>query len=57
MAKYYTYNSGVEAKHLHLGNLVHDYKNPNDLEPYIEKAYTEFVSSRCLSSVLLTPDD
>jgi hypothetical protein len=38
---YYTYNEGVEAKHLHLGNLVHDYKNPNEYEPYVEKSYTE----------------
>jgi hypothetical protein len=38
---YVTYNSGQEAKHLHLGNLVHDFKNPNSLDPYVEKAYTE----------------
>ena len=41
MATYFTYNEGVEAKHLHLGNLVHDYKHPNEYEPYIDKAYTE----------------
>ncbi|CAG8971582.1 hypothetical protein HYALB_00009231 [Hymenoscyphus albidus] len=40
-ATYYTYNSGVECKHLHLGNLVHDFKLPTSLEPYEEKAYTD----------------
>lgn len=40
-ATYITYNEGQEAKHLHLGNLVHDFKNPNEYEPYVEKAYTE----------------
>lgn len=38
---YVTYNKGLDAKHLHLGNLVHDFKDPINLEPYIEKAYTE----------------
>jgi hypothetical protein len=38
---YVTYNEGLEAKHLHLGNLVHDYHNPNALDPHVEKAYTE----------------
>lgn len=38
---YVTYNEGVEAKHLHLGNLVHDYTKPNSLDPYVEKSYTE----------------
>jgi hypothetical protein len=38
---YFTYNSGIEAKHLHLGNLVHDFKLPDLYEPHVEKAYTE----------------
>jgi hypothetical protein len=38
---YITYNEGVDAKHLHLGNLVHDYNHPIYLEPYVEKAYAE----------------
>jgi len=38
---YVTYNEGVDAKHLHLGNLVHDYLNPRELDPYVEKSYTE----------------
>jgi len=38
---YVTYNEGIEAKHLHLGNLVHDYLNPIDLDPYVEKSYTD----------------
>ncbi|RDW68171.1 hypothetical protein BP6252_09567 [Coleophoma cylindrospora] len=43
MAKvtYVTYNEGLVAKHLHLGNLVHDFKHPKNLEPYIEKSYTD----------------
>jgi len=43
MAKitYVTYNEGLEAKRLHLGNLVHDFKDPKNLEPYVEKAYTD----------------
>jgi hypothetical protein len=40
---YFTYNEGLEAKHLHLGNLVHDYRKPNSLDPYVETAYTEWV--------------
>jgi hypothetical protein len=45
MAKitYVTYNEGLEAKRLHLGNLVHDFKGPKNFEPYVEKAYTEWV--------------
>jgi hypothetical protein len=46
---YVTYNEGLEAKRLHLGNLVHDFKRPNFFEPYVEKAYTEWV-------YLQTPD-
>jgi len=38
---YITYDHGIDAKHLHLGNLVHDFKHPKDYEPYVEKAYTE----------------
>jgi len=38
---YITYNEGQEAKHLHLGNLVHDYNHPNANDPYVEKAYTD----------------
>ncbi|KAH8588980.1 hypothetical protein B0O99DRAFT_600351 [Bisporella sp. PMI_857] len=38
---YITYNEGVDAKHLHLGNLVHDYNHPIYLEPYVEKAYAD----------------
>jgi hypothetical protein len=38
---YVTYAEGQEAKHLHLGNLSHDLKNPNEYDPYIEKSYTE----------------
>jgi hypothetical protein len=38
---YFTYNEGLEAKHLHLGNLVHDYKHPNTLDPFVETTYTE----------------
>jgi hypothetical protein len=38
---YFTYNSGIEAKRLHLGNLVHDFKLPDLYEPHVEKAYTE----------------
>jgi hypothetical protein len=38
---YVTYNEGLEAKHLRLGNLVHDYRNPNSLDPHVEKAYNE----------------
>jgi len=38
---YFTYNEGLEAKKLHLGNLVHDYRQPNSFDPYVETAYTE----------------
>jgi hypothetical protein len=38
---YITYNAGIDGKHLHLGNLVHDFKNPSFYEPHVEKAYTE----------------
>ncbi|KAG9232813.1 hypothetical protein BJ875DRAFT_465813 [Amylocarpus encephaloides] len=38
---YVTYNEGIDSRHLHLGNLVHDYQHPRALEPYIEKAYTD----------------
>jgi len=34
-------SSGLDAKHLHLGNLVHDFKNPILYDPHVEKAYTE----------------
>ena len=40
-ATYITYNQGLDAKHLHLGNLVHDFKNPKFFDPYVEAAYTE----------------
>ena len=40
-ATYITYNEGLQVKHLHLGNLVHDFKVPNSLDPYEETAYTE----------------
>lgn len=40
---YVTYNSGLDSKHLHLGNLVHDFKNPANLDPYEEKSYTEYL--------------
>ncbi|KAG9245691.1 hypothetical protein BJ878DRAFT_574667 [Calycina marina] len=38
---YVTYNEGLEAKHLHLGNLVHDFQDPNSFDPYIEKGYVD----------------
>ena len=38
---YITYNEGLEAKHLHLGNLVHDFNDPKSFDPYVETAYTE----------------
>ncbi|CZT11257.1 uncharacterized protein RCO7_09949 [Rhynchosporium graminicola] len=44
-ATYITYNAGVDAKHLHLGNLVHDFKNPSFYEPHIEKAYPDIQDS------------
>ncbi|KAL2070211.1 hypothetical protein VTL71DRAFT_13237 [Oculimacula yallundae] len=44
-ATYITYNAGIDAKHLHLGNLVHDFKNPSFYEPYVEKAYTDIQDS------------
>jgi hypothetical protein len=45
MAKvtYVTYNEGIDSKRLHLGNLVHDFKDPKNLDPYVEKTYTEWV--------------
>jgi len=58
---YVTYNEGLDAKHLHLGNLVHDFKDPKNLEPYVEKAYTditepapEWARSRTLENFALT---
>lgn len=39
---YIPYSEGQEAKHLHLGNLVHDFQNPNYHDPHVEKAYTEY---------------
>ncbi|EKD14930.1 hypothetical protein MBM_06691 [Drepanopeziza brunnea f. sp. 'multigermtubi' MB_m1] len=42
---YVTYNAGIDGKHLHLGNLVHDYQNPSFYEPYVEKAYTDIKDS------------
>ncbi|KAI9053134.1 hypothetical protein LZ554_003400 [Drepanopeziza brunnea f. sp. 'monogermtubi'] len=42
---YVTYNAGIDGKHLHLGNLVHDYQNPSFYDPYIEKAYTDIEDS------------
>ena len=47
---YVTYNEGIDAKRLHLGNLVHDFKNPALYEPYIDKTYTEWVILRYQSS-------
>jgi len=38
---YITYNEGLDSKHLHLGNLVHDFKNPSFHDPHIEKSYTD----------------
>jgi hypothetical protein len=49
---YITYNEGVEAKHLHLGNLVHDFSEPNLYEPYVEKAYLEYVHNSLRKSTL-----
>ncbi|PMD29393.1 hypothetical protein L207DRAFT_538810 [Hyaloscypha variabilis F] len=56
-----TYNQGLPSKHLHLGNLVHDFQNPDILEPYIEKAYTDiaepppaWAESRALENFALT---
>lgn len=40
---YVTYTRGVDAKHLHLGNLVHDFKDPLNFEPYVEKLYIKWV--------------
>ncbi|KAG4438582.1 hypothetical protein IFR05_005957 [Cadophora sp. M221] len=42
---YITYNAGIDGKHLHLGNLVHDFKNPSFYEPHVEKAYTDIQDS------------
>jgi hypothetical protein len=42
---YITYNEGIDAKNLHLGNLVHSIKDPRSYEPYVDKTYSEFVSS------------
>jgi len=42
---YVTYSQGVDAKHISLGNLAHDPKNPKFYDPYVEKAYAEYVSS------------
>ncbi|TVY60773.1 hypothetical protein LSUE1_G007827 [Lachnellula suecica] len=38
---YITYNEGIDSRHVHLGNLVHDYNHPNSVEPYVEKAYAD----------------
>jgi len=38
---YITYNQGLDAKKLHLGNLVHNSRAPQSFEPYVEVAYTE----------------
>jgi len=42
---YVTYNQGLDVKHLHLGNLVHDYKKPLAFEPYVDKSYTDIAES------------
>lgn len=41
---YVTYSHGVDAKHISLGNLAHDPKNPKFYEPYVEKSYSEYDS-------------
>jgi hypothetical protein len=38
---YVTYREGIDAKHLYLGNLAHDPKNPKFYDPYVDKTYTE----------------
>ncbi|KAH8679663.1 hypothetical protein BGZ60DRAFT_400397 [Tricladium varicosporioides] len=38
---YITYNSGLSAKHLHLGNLVHNPKHPESFDPYEETTFTD----------------
>lgn len=38
---YITYNEGLDAKRLHLGNLVHDFNHPKLYEPHVEKSFVE----------------
>ena len=42
---YVTYSQGVDAKHISLGNLTHDPKNPKFYEPYVEQSYSEYVAT------------
>jgi len=41
---YVTYSQGVDAKHISLGNLAHDPKNPKFYDPHVEKSYAEYAS-------------
>lgn len=44
-ATYFTYDEGISCKNLHLGNLVHDFKNPSELEPFVCQGFVEYVIS------------